>query len=335
MSSDNSPNSVHDAQHWSQLEEKGTYWGIRLLFGIYRWLGRVALMPVLYPVVFYFFLFGKEARQSSLLYLQRVFAFRASEGARQPTQQPTKISHWQSFRHFMMFAQSILDKIGSWAGKISYESVDFPSRDALVTAVASGRGGIIMGAHMGSIEVARAVSAEMGDFKLNVLVHTANAANFNKVLQKINPDSQTSLMQVTKIGPDTAIVLKQKIEAGEFIAILGDRTPINSLDRNIWLPFLGKPAPFPQGPYILAAVLNCPLYMLSCLHAGKGFDVYFDKLAERVRLPRKTRQQAIAEYAQLYVDKLAGYACQYPYQWFNFFDFWHEFEHQTEQSHER
>ena len=262
MTTDRSADNGSESSHWSQLEEKGTYWGIRVLFGIYRWLGRVALIPILYPVVFYFFLFGKVARQSSLSYLQRVMRFRETQLGICSDAQSATITYWHSFRHFMIFAESILDKIGSWAGKISYDAVNFPSREALVAAVASGRGGIIMGAHMGSIEVARAVSAEMSDFKLNVLVHTANAANFNKVLQKINPDSQTSLMQVTKIGPDTAIVLKQKIEAGEFIAILGDRTPINSLDRNVWLPFLGKQAPFPQGPYILAAVLNCLVYVV-------------------------------------------------------------------------
>lgn len=75
--------------------------------------------------------------------------------------------------------------------------------------------------------------------------------------------------------------------------------------------------------------------MLSCLHSGKGFNVYFDMLADKVTLPRKTRQAAIARYAQSYVDKLAEYACEYPYQWFNFFDFWHEFDPVLERSHKR
>lgn len=317
--------------HWSQVEEKGTYIGIRLLFGIYSLLGRVVLIPVLYPVVFYFFLFGKLARKSSLTYLNRVMSQHGNRPeAKTKTKTKTKATLWHSFHHFMAFAQSILDKIGGWAGKVTFDQVNFPSRPQLLAAVHSGKGGVIVGAHLGSLEVGRALSKEMQSLKLNVLVHTSHAEQFNKVLREINPDSQAELLQVTTIGPDTAIMLRDKIERGEFIAILGDRTPVASQGREVWLPFLGKPAPFPQGPYILAGVLGCPLYMLTCLRAGKGFDVFFDTLADKVTLPRKTRQQAINSYAQLYVDRLAHYATRYPYQWFNFFDFWHEF-HESHQ----
>lgn len=304
--------------HWSQLEERGTYLGIRVLFGIYNLLGRIVLIPVLYPVVLYFFLFSTLARKSSMAYLNR--------SLNQDNSKPQiRITLWHSFHHFMAFAQSILDKIGGWAGKVSFDQVNFPSRPQLLEAVHSGKGGVIVGAHLGSLEVARALSKEMQGLKLNVLVHTSHAEQFNKVLREVNPDSQAELLQVTTIGPDTAIMLRDKIDCGEFIAILGDRTPVASRGREIWLPFLGKSAPFPQGAYILAGVLGCPLYMLTCLRAGKNFDVFFDTLAEQVTLPRKTRQHAINSYAQLYVDHLAHYATQYPYQWFNFFDFWHEF----------
>ena len=275
------------------------------------------------PLVFYFFLFGKLARKSSRAYLQRVMNVR---------QEAVRVSNWHSFRHFMVFAQSILDKIGSWAGKIQLTQVNFPTRGNMLAAVKSGKGGILIGAHIGSLEVGRALSKEMDDFRMTVLVHTSHAENFNRVLQRINPDSQAELMQVTTIGPDTAMILKEKIEQGEFVAILGDRTPVASQGREVWLPFLGRDAPFPQGPYILAGVLECPLYMLTCVRGERGFDVYFDRIAERVILPRKTRQRAITEYAQLYADKLADYVKRYPYQWFNFFDFWHEFDADNEQS---
>ncbi|MDX1693954.1 MAG: glycosyl transferase [Ketobacteraceae bacterium] len=313
--------SETNATHWSQLEEKGSYLGMRVLFGIYSLLGSAIVIPILYPVVFYFFLFGKLARKSSMIYLDRVFNFNREE--------KTRVTRWHSFRHFMAFAQSILDKIGGWAGKVTYDQVRFDTRPRLLNAVRSGKGGVIVGAHLGSLEVGRALSKEMQGLKLNVLVHTSHAEQFNRVLRKINPESQAELLQVTTMGPDTAIMLREKIDRGEFIAILGDRTPVASQGRDVWLPFLGKPAPFPQGPYILAGVLGCPLYMLTCLRAGKRFDVFFDTLADRVTLPRKHRQQAINTCAQLYVERLEHYVTQYPYQWFNFFDFWHEFNDQN------
>ncbi len=304
--------------HWARSREKGTYLGIRLVLFLYKWLGPVLLMPILYPIVFYFFVFGTDARESSRLYLNRALNHNADPDSR------VWVGNRHSFLHFMAFAQSMLYKFAGWTGRITRADIHFPTRDQLIKAVQSGRGGIIAGAHLGTIEVGRALSRDLEGFKLNVLVHTHHAENFNRVMKTINPEFQAELIQVTSLGADTAILLKQKVEKGEFVAILGDRTPVASQGREIWVPFFGKPAPFPQGPYILAAVLNCPLYMLNCLKRPGGFDVYFDQLADQVVLPRKSRQQAIAQYAKLYVEKLEHYTTLYPYQWFNFFDFWRE-----------
>lgn len=64
------------------------------------------------------------------------------------------------------------------------------------------------------------------------------------------------MIPVSHIGPETAIMLRQKLDAGEWVAIVGDRTAVNrqrgGSRRVIWSEFLGKPAPFPQGPFVLA-----------------------------------------------------------------------------------
>lgn len=296
--------------HWADQKEKGTFLGIKVLFFIYAKMGNIVLVPVLYPVVFYFFAFGKTGRTAIREFLNKAISGNAPVGNR------------HAFKTFMAFARSIIDKLSSWSGRISRAEVDFPTRPQLAKAIESGKGGIILGSHLGSIEVSRAFSRQMPNFKLNVLVHTHHAGNFNKMMKAINPDFQTELIQVTTIGPDTAMLLKQKVDHGEFVAILGDRTPVESVGREVWVNFMGKPAPFPQGPYILASILDCPLYMLTCVRDGSAFRVFFDELATTVTLPRKQRVEAMESYAQLYADKLAEYAKRFPYQWFNFFDFW-------------
>ncbi|MCG8667972.1 MAG: hypothetical protein MI867_01040 [Pseudomonadales bacterium] len=300
--------------HWYEQKERGTLLGIKFLFFVYSKLGSVILVPFLYPVVFYFFVFGRQSRQAIYSFLQRALVKQSGE----------PVNSIDIFKLFMAFSRSILDKLASWSGKISREKVSFPDRYQLKQAIESGQGGIILGSHLGSIEVSRAFSRDMPDFKLNVLVHTQHAGNFNQMMREINPEFQTEMIQVTSIGPDTAMILKQKIERGEFVAILGDRSPVESQGREVWVDFLGKEAPFPQGPYILAAILSCPLYMLTCVRDGRIFKVFFDVLSMSVELPRKTRQEAIGHYASLYADKLANYAREFPYQWFNFFDFWRE-----------
>ena len=89
------------------------------------------------------------------------------------------------------------------------------------------------------------------------------------------------------------------------------------------LPFLGAPAPFSAGPYILAHLLGCPVYLLHCLREGDEYRLHFDRLAERIELPRgAAREVAIAGYAASYAARLGEMVCRAPFQWYNFFDFW-------------
>jgi predicted LPLAT superfamily acyltransferase len=88
--------------------------------------------------------------------------------------------------------------------------------------------------------------------------------------------------------------------------------------------FLGHPAPFPQGPFVLAHLLECPVYLFFCLKEGERYRVHLEHFAERVILPRRERQSALAGYAQRYARRLEAYCQRAPLQWFNFFDFWQE-----------
>ncbi len=70
-------------------------------------------------------------------------------------------------------------------------------------------------------------------------------------MSEMAPQAGVNLMSVTDIGPDTAIAIKEKLERGEWVAIVGDRIAVNPQRggewRVIWSPFMGQPAPFPQG----------------------------------------------------------------------------------------
>ena len=117
-----------------------------------------------------------------------------------------------------------------------------------------------------------------------------------------------------------------KVKQGEFIAIAGDRVPVNE-SKTTQAEFLGHAAHFPCGPYILAALLKCPLYFMGCVHEGRGYTVEFVPLAQQVQLPRAQRTQALSNYASLYALQLERLLCKAPYDWFNFFPFWEQGSH--------
>jgi predicted LPLAT superfamily acyltransferase len=60
------------------------------------------------------------------------------------------------------------------------------------------------------------------------------------------------------------------------------------------------------------------------LREGAGYKVYLEPFAERITLPRQSRNEAAAAWAGRYAARLADYAARFPLQWYNFYDFWAE-----------
>jgi predicted LPLAT superfamily acyltransferase len=306
------PNS-EAPRHWAQVEERGRYGGIHLLGLAFRFGGRSLCRALMIPVIAYFFATGGSARRASLAFLRRV-----AERQNQPA--PTL---WDSFRHFLAFGDSALDKVAAWSGKLTRRDVDMPGQvGSLAETVPPGQAVMLLISHFGNIEAIRAVTRHNHTVTINVLLHQKNAARFGRVLKKIAPQSQVNLIEVADMGPDTAIMLKDKIDQGEWVVIAADRIAIGAQPRTVLVPFLGTPARFPQGPFILAHLLGCPVYMVAAWRSGRRYRVRWDLLAERVSLPRQGRIEAITAHASTYAAWLEPLVSQAPRQWFNFYDFW-------------
>jgi predicted LPLAT superfamily acyltransferase len=56
--------------------------------------------------------------------------------------------------------------------------------------------------------------------------------------------------------------------------------------------------------------------------SGGGYKVYAEKFADKVTIPRASRQESLAALADRYARRLERFCVAYPLQWFNFFDFW-------------
>lgn len=309
------PSSPPGPTHWAQMGESTFVVGMWLLFHVHRWLGRWPFLCCLYPVVTYYWLSRPQARHASLQYLQRL------QQAHGLWQQPPGWRH--SLRHFGMFAQVILDKLLALTGRYRTDRVRFEGRQPLVDLIARKQGAIVVTAHMGCIELCQAIAEQRQGLRLNILVHTRHAERFNRLLRRLAPDSGVRLLQVSDFGAATAMLLAERVAQGEFIAIAGDRVPVHD-SKTTRAEFLGHAAAFPCGPYVLAAVLKCPLYFMGCVHEGTGYAVEFVPIAQQVELPRARREQALAHYAGLYAQQLERLLRQAPYDWFNFFPFWEQ-----------
>jgi predicted LPLAT superfamily acyltransferase len=301
-------------QHWAQMNDFSFVAGMRLMFWTCRILGRWPFRIVLYPVLLWYMVAKPEARTASSDYLRRLAAFQGASRIR------PGIS--TVLRHFASFAETLLDKMLLWTGSFKPDRVEIHGQEEIFAQVTAGRGGLLIGSHLGNLELCRVLSQQAG-FKLTVLTHTKHAQIFNRLLAQLGPDSQLNLMQVTEVSPATAVRLSEKIGRGEFVAIAGDRIPVSSSPRIAWARFLGEMAPFPVGPYILANLLHCPVYLLFSLGTGRAPEVHFELFRESIRLPRQGRDAALAKLVGEYASRLEHFCLREPLQWFNFYDFWH------------
>ena len=301
--------------HWAHMQEHTFVLGITLLYWVHRLLGRHVFRWAMQPVVWCHWWSRPALRAASLEYLQRLQqhtgalgrAVRASDGR----------------RHVALFAETMLDKLLAMAGRYPVARVSHSGGAPIYQAALAGQGSIIVTAHMGCLELCQVLAEQLPGFRLTVLVHTRHAEQFNRLLRRLHPEAAVELIEVTDISPATAVLLEEKIASGACVAIAGDRIPVFA-SQTVSVDFLGQAAPFPVGPYVLASLLKCPLYLLACVHQGAGYHLHFEPLAAQVRLPRGQRQEAMQHYASLYAAALTRRLAASPYDWFNFFPFWQQ-----------
>ncbi|WMD22887.1 glycosyl transferase [Achromobacter seleniivolatilans] len=297
--------------HWADQPERGSPALMRATAWAARTLGRRIVAPVVWLVVLYFYVFGGRARRSIARYQQRLVQ---SGELAMPLPRTLPV-----YRQYLAFAEAMLDKLDVWQGKITMSDLDMNDPDGLHDQMGTGRGQILVGSHLGNIEVCRALAERSGTLRLNVLVHSKHAVHFNRLLDQAGGGLR--MIQVSELDAPMMLDLAQRLDRGEWLAIAGDRVPLQG-DRTTPVNFLDASAELPQGPWLLAGLLRCPVNVLFCTRHGARYRVSMERLTDDIEWTRATRQARIAHWAQRYADRLAAHCRLTPLQWFNFYPFW-------------
>ena len=292
---------------WLAMPEVGGELGIYFLVFTCTIFGRASARMLLPLVALYYLAFHGTARDASRRWLEKI------HGQGHVT---LRMMH----SHLLRFAQVALDRLFFIRHQTWRFDIRIHGDEHLRAIRASGRGVIFLGAHMGSFEAMR-VLADADGAIVNILVYFRNARMINSVLQKFDPNMKMRLIDIRPGDVGFMLELKECIERGEHVAILGDRIGLGG--ESVKADFMGEPAHFPSGVYFLAAMLRCPVYLLLALHSGKNrYDLYCEKFADQIELPRGARREGAAGYSQSFAHRLEYYGRMAPENWFNFFDFW-------------
>ena len=320
----NFKNGANDAQNlkkpqenseqnlWWKKQERGGAFFLRPSLFLVQILPEFALKLIVKIVVWFYYIFSKNERENIAEFRRNLSKFAGSQ-----TLKGTSV-----FSHFEAFGGAICDKFRVWKGKIKDSELEIIDLGRIKSElIGAKKGQILLTAHLGNVEICKALGARVDGFRMVILAYDKNSREFNEVLKRISQnDGSVRMMLVNELDVAAMLELKNIVESGEHIGIMGDRTPLGG-DKAARVKFLGKEASFNYGPYLIAGILGVKISSLWCQKIDGKFRIELVPLASAVKLGRD-KAAAAREYLQIYVRELENRCKQTPAQWFNFFDFW-------------
>ncbi|GLU30604.1 acyl-CoA synthetase [Trinickia caryophylli] len=295
---------------WAQRQERGNLAVLRIMTWISLRLGRPLGRLLLRGIVLYFLLLAPAARRASRAYLSRVFG---------------RPARWlDAYRHMLVFATTIHDRVYLLNERFDLFDLRVEGGALVDTALAGGRGALLLGAHFGGFEVLRAIGRTRPNLRVAIMMYEENARNVNAALATVNPAVKHDVIGLGR--PEAMLEAREYLDSGAMIGMLADRAlREDGGDAEIPLEFLGAPARFPLGPMRVAAMLRRPvIFMAGIYRGGNRYDLHFEALADFSETARDERAAAMHAAVQRYAALLEKHCRNAPYNWFNFFDFWHD-----------
>ena len=188
--------------------------------------------------------------------------------------------------------------------------LDYVARVSESPILGETTGVVSVTAHVGNWEMAGRLLAGRTRRRTNVVVAPEAVAGLERWVRRDGEGVRFVARGPVGVGVELVAALRR----GEVVAIQGDRAIGTQGDLHI--PFFGRPAPFPLGPFILARAAGVPVVAAFCLLEPD------DRYAIRIAPPVTVERGGEAEAARQWVGVLEDIVRDHPTQWFNFFDVW-------------
>lgn len=316
----------------AEQSERGSNWGIAFLINVLKWIGPRFVKLLVVPVALYYFLSSPNLRKVSADYLTRL---KLKREAGVMVNLPGGSLPWLTFRHILSFSKSMVDRVYVWlaGGKAIRYQIE---GQELVDSVLRNKfhGALFLVSHLGNFDLAIALSEVALGNQFNIVMDTGRTRIYNQFRDKFFKSEQVRFLEPKDLTPTEVMRLVQRVANGEIVIMAADRV-IHANDKNsVRVNFLGSQAAFPSTPYIMANLLEVPVYCLFSLQKHNRCLICFELFAQKIIVPRVRRQRAIHSYAQKFATRLERECVKFPLQWYNFYNFWATPESPTQVKHD-
>lgn len=287
---------------WSG-KSKGTILGYKIFVYCIKKLGIRAAYSVLVFVAFYYFVAYPTSFKAMFSYFRKRQQF----------------SYFKAvlavYKSYFVFGQVLIDKIAISAGLRSKFTFDFDGIDVLKQLLSEEKGGILISAHIGNFEIAEKFFAEI-DLKSQIHIVTVDQEHsvIKEYLESISNDKPSVQFIYVKEDMSHIFEINNALSQNHLICFTGDRYFGNS--KTIQAELLGKEALFPAGTFMLASRLKAPV---AFVYVMKEPNLHYHLYTRRAPEFKHRDAQAVLN---AYTESVEGMLKKYPYQWFNYFNFW-------------
>lgn len=220
---------------------------------------------------------------------------------------------WSVFQNYLFFGVSLIDRLTFAAGRFNAaDKVSVTKRPERFQGPA-----ILLGAHFGDWTFCGSALSDKRAQSIAVVMDMRLTPKFASQVRE-QARGRFEFIDASGSGLDVILKVKSVLDQGGLVCFLGDRNKPGM--PSLQIPFLGREAPFPLGPYQLATRLKVPIYSFFCLKSAyrprAPYVVYIDEIWNA------HDEVPAALLARRYVAHLEDHVRRAPRHWFNFFPFW-------------
>ncbi|MBS1153863.1 MAG: hypothetical protein H6Q89_5561, partial [Myxococcaceae bacterium] len=276
---------------------------------LFRVLGRWSANLVLYFVAAWFVAFARQSRRASLQFLDRAIG---------PATGFTALV--RCYRHMLAFAHTLVDRIELGVdGPKKFVRVAEHGVGELLDSAIGPKGAIVLTAHLGSWELASGLLGNRLKAPFDIVAYDGEEPQMRAAIEKSSAKFKPNILSVGR-GELAALDIMRALRAGHLVALQGDRTVDQ---RTVEVDFLGQPAHFPVGPFVVAALSGATVVAAFNIRIASYQYEFFAFEPTTYAFDRsRDKNVQLTEWVQAYVRRVEQVVRKHPYQWFNFYDFW-------------
>ncbi len=289
-----------------QGKSKGTPLGYSIFVAIIKKFGVLPAYFLLRFVAVYYFLFSWGSSKTIYRFYHHKLKFGKAA------------SLYKLYRNYYIFGQTLIDKIAVMASAENKFTFNFDGEHILREITAQQRGGMLLSAHVGNWEIAGFLLKRLNT-KINIVIFDGEHQKIKQYLDSVTGQHSANFI-IIRNDLSHIYEISAALKNNELVCMHADR--FIEGNKTLITDFLGQPAKFPLGPFLLAAQFKVPV---SFVFAMKETSLHYHFFASEIKeYPTQAKDEFIKLMLADFAAEMERKVKDYPEQWFNYYDFWQQ-----------